>query len=203
MKRTALVLAVIAATVAAPAALSKGPSEAAVSGPGLDGTITISGFGEPGSPTPLGTLVDSGGFFPAVFARTPDPMLASSPADTLGPRYTVRYTLPGPTERPATIVQQLYPYATPAPVTYTAPGQPYWKGQRSHGGWYQGSAALKRALVGAGLPAKAPGTDSGWPPTLIGSIAAAALLAAALTAGVIRRVRRHGGAAGLAPTRTP
>jgi hypothetical protein len=36
------------------------------------------------------------------------------------------------------------------------PGQKFWDGRKTHGGWYRASAALKRVLMRAGLPAKAP-----------------------------------------------
>src|SRR5215212_5779728 len=92
--RTPLIL-VLAAALALPAAASaKGPESATIDGAG--GPIAVTGDGEGGPGTPLGNLVENGGFFAAVFARSPDPMLTERPAGDLGPRYTVTYVVPGP-----------------------------------------------------------------------------------------------------------
>jgi hypothetical protein len=191
MKRlVAVTLALAAAAVVASAALAKGPSAAQVEGPGLKAPILFKGFGEPGDPSAFGQLVEQGGFFPSVFGQSPNPMHTSRPSGDLGPRYTVTYTLPGPNGATSTIVQDVYPYATPAPVTYMRPGQPYWDGGRTYGGWFRGDPALHSALVAAGLPASAPGHGSGWswPATTLTSLGAL-LLAAALLLLIRRRVR--------------
>ena len=54
------------------------------------------------------------------------------------------------------IVQHLYPYAKPVVLTYMKPRQRFWEGDLAHGGWYRANAGLKRMLVRAGLPARAP-----------------------------------------------
>ena len=42
------------------------------------------------------------------------------------------------------------------------PGQSFFDGQRTHGGWFAGSPTLKATLVSAGLPESAPsGTGGG------------------------------------------
>jgi hypothetical protein len=81
-------------------------------------------------------------------------MLAAAPTTELGPRYTITYTLPGPTTRG--LRQDLYPYAAGGSVTYTKPGQPFFDGQRTRGGWYVAPARLKETLVALGLPPTAP-----------------------------------------------
>ena len=183
MKRlTVISLVAVLAAAFTSAALAKGPSAARVDGPGLKGgAIVIKGFGEPGSPSALGQLVEGGGFFAAMFGQTPDPMLTTRPSGDLGPRYRVTFTVPGPTVSPSTIVQDVYPYA-PQPTTYTKPGQPFWDGQRTYGGWFLGTPALKQTLVAAGLPKTEPGAggDWSWPLTTLASIGAAVLLAAIL-----------------------
>ena len=98
----------------------------------------------------------SSGFFPQLFGQTPDPTLATRPRGTLGPRYTVVYIVPGPNGIRSRVLQRLYPYAKPVVLTYMKPGQRFWEGDTAHGGWYRASAGLKRMLVRAGLPARAP-----------------------------------------------
>ena len=160
------VLSLVLLCVAAPAALAKGASEASISGPGLASPITLAGEGQPGGEE-LMAIAEAAGFFPAVFAQTPDPMLAARPAGPLGPRYTVEYTMPGPSNELDTIVQDVYPYASPSPLAYTEPDQPFWTTERTVGGWFVGAAALKNLLVEAGLPGSPPATaaapsDSPW-----------------------------------------
>jgi hypothetical protein len=48
----------------------------------------------------------------------------------------------------------VYPYAKPAPLTYMKPGQRFWNTEQAHGGWFRATAALKKVLVRAGLPAR-------------------------------------------------
>jgi hypothetical protein len=162
MKRLLLTAAVALALPAA--ALAKGPSEAVVTGPGLDDNgLAIAGLGDDSDLT--GLL----GFFPATFGQSPDPMLASAPKGTLGPKYTIRYTVPGPSGSDATIVQDVYPYAEPSPVTYMRPGQPFFDTEKTRGGWYVSTPGLRDVLVRAGLPAETPVTTGGggdrtvWP----------------------------------------
>src|SRR3954454_3152409 len=64
-------LAVVTVLVVAAPALAKGPTRATLSGPGLESAIAVTGEGEGGTGTPLGALVDSGGFFAQVFGETP------------------------------------------------------------------------------------------------------------------------------------
>jgi hypothetical protein len=153
--RRYLVAAALAALVLPALAAAKGPVAASISGPGLDGAIKVRGDGEgPGSA--LGNLAMSSGFFAQMFGQTPDPTLASRPSDTLGARYKVVYVVPGPNNIQSRVVQYLYPYAKPVALTYMKPGQPFWDGERAHGGWFRASAGLKRMLVRAGLSVRAP-----------------------------------------------
>ena len=186
MKRLILILA--AAYLALPAAaLGKGPAAATMDGPGAGG-ITFSGDEGSG---PLGNLTEQSGWFAAVFERTPNPMLASRPTGELGPKYTVTYTVPGPSNDTHTIRQEIYPYAEPAPVTYLAPGQPIFDMQ-TQGGWYQAGPELKDTLVAAGLPASAAAgssDDSSFPTTQV-SLLAFALLVMSAGAMLLRRRAR-------------
>ena len=200
-----LLFILMLALIAPSAALAKGASEATIEGPGLDGAVAIPGNGEGGGGTTLGRLVELSGFFPSVFEQTPNPMLDAKPDVTLGPRYVVRYIMPGPEGQESVLEQELYPYARPYPVSYTQPGQPFWgatsqdaaarrDGQHTFGGWYASTAELTQTLGAIGLPPEAPTADDEgfWSstPNLIGIVAggAAAFLTLAL---VIRRMGKR------------
>lgn len=189
MRQAFLALA-IAALVLPASALGKGPSGASLGGPGTGGGITFPGGGESGG-TPLGDLTRQSGFFPAAFGQEPSPMLAARPKGDLGPKYTITYTVPTPSNGIDEIRQDVYPYADPAPVTYLEPGQAIFDMQ-TRGGWFQADAALKQTLVDAGLPSSAPASASGSSdfPTALLSLLTAFLLAAMATALLIRRRTR-------------
>jgi hypothetical protein len=153
MKRLFVVLVALLALVVTGSASAKGPSEAKITGPGLNSALTIKGVGEGDTSTDLGLLVSEAGFFPQAFGQSPSPLLRAQPND-LGPRYTVTYTVPGPTT--ATLEQDLYPYAAGSPASFMRPGQKFWDSQTTVGGWYRGTAQLKTMLVRAGLPAAPP-----------------------------------------------
>jgi hypothetical protein len=151
MKRQLAIAAVLATALALPAVASaKGPSSASITGPNLDRVLTIRGGGEGGPGTPLGRLVDLGGFFAQMYGQTPDPTLAARPAGTLGPRYKVVYVVPGPNGIESRVVQLAYPFAKPAPLTYMKPGQVYWGVRHAHGGWYS-APGLRSVFVVAGV----------------------------------------------------
>ena len=202
MKMRVIVLggaSTLAALVLAAPALAKGPSEATISGPGLKGggIHLKSGGGDPSSGTPLGDLTEFGGYFPATFGQEPNPMLPKQPKVTLGPRYTVDYKVPGPNGVTATLHQDLYPYAKGGPVTYMPPGQSFFDGQKTRGGWFLAPSSLKTTLVADGLPASVPSGDSGsgwalpWGTT---TLVAGLLLLLALVAAAMRRRPRPAGA---------
>ena len=146
--------AVVVALLLPAAAGAKGPSAATISGPGLSAPLAIEGYGEGDSSTPLGLLVTEGGFFPQVFGQSPNPLLRATPG-RLGSKYFVSYTVPG-SSTADTLRQDLYPYAVGGPVTYMPSNQQFWDNQRTLGGWYRGTVALRTKLVAAGLPAADP-----------------------------------------------
>jgi len=192
MRRLTLLVIAFAALTVVGTASGKGPIAATIDGPGTGGGITLGGSGEPGSDAPLGNFADHAGFFPAVFRRTPDPMLDSSPSSDLGPRYTVTYDVPGPNGREDRVVQDLYPYAADGPVTFTKPGQTIFGTERTRGGWFEAPPALMDTLVEIGLPTTAPtGSPAGdgltfsdvWLPAVL----AFALVLAALGTVIVRR----------------
>jgi hypothetical protein len=185
--------ALVALAVLLPAAaLAKGASEATITGPGLDRPVTLPGEGQPGGEQ-LMELAQEAGFFSAVFRQTPDPMLDSRPSGALGPQYTVRYEMPGPNNELDVLVQEVYPFAQPSPVTFTEPGQRFWTTEETRGGWFVASDVLRTSLVGAGIPETAPrdtdGGDSGWP--VVGVLAAVVAAIAAALALVTRWRRRR------------
>jgi len=187
MRRLIFLLAV--ATLVVPAtALGKGPSGATMEGPGGGGGITFSGDEGSG---PLGNLTQQSGWFAAAFAQEPNPMLAARPQGDLGPKYTVTYTVPGPNNDTFVIRQDIYPYASPGPVTYMAPGQPIFD-METPGGWFQAGPDLKETLVAAGLPETAAAVssdDTSFPTTTV-SLLAFALLFVGATALLLRRRAR-------------
>jgi hypothetical protein len=195
-----------AITLAAPA-LAKGPSQARITGPGLAHAIVVSGNGEPGQSGMLGTLALQTRLFSVMFAPnapTP-PQLHTRPTQaSLGPRYTIIYTVPGlfplPGKQFGQIRQDLYPRAAGGPLVYTPPRQP--GGPVPFSGWFRAGrrlpstlaklgvrprpgtqAALRTRLPAAAHPAAARQAGSQTLPWLVGStaaIAAAALAGAAL-----------------------
>jgi hypothetical protein len=174
------------ASLAVPSfAAAKGPAKATMSGPGINGIRHLSGNSEGGPGTALGALTMEGGFFPQVFGQQPDPTLTGRPKGELGPRYSIRYDVPGPSGS-AVLRQDFYPYARPAPLTYMAPGQTFWGSQETHGGWFTADPSLRSRL---GLPTRPPASTSGethlWRWSGVG--AGALVLGVALALLILRR----------------
>ena len=164
-----LAVVALAALCVATGALAKGATEATINGPGLKKAIVLKSDtgGDPTSGSRLGTLANETGFFPAVFYTQPDPTTRERPKGKLGPKYTVDYVMPGPYGTNSTIRQDLYPYATPYPLSYTKPGQVFWDTHRTHGGWFGAPQELRSDLVSLGLPKQppavsGPGDGSDW-----------------------------------------
>jgi hypothetical protein len=192
MTRLTFLLAAVAAALALPAAaLAKGPSQASITGPGLSKTLSFKGSGE-SSGTPLGNLTLYAGFFPATFGQEPDPMLPARPSGKLGPRFTIRYVVPGPSST-YRLTQYLYPYAKGGAVTYLKPGQPIFD-MRTRGGWFPAGQALKQLLVRAGLPRTAPHTSSGRSLALFAGIGVPGALVLTGAVLLLARRRRQSGA---------
>jgi len=181
----------LAALVATSPAAAKGPSTASLSGPGLDHAIPVNGEGEAGTGTPLGSLVELGGFFPQMFLQVPDSTTRTRPSGDLGPKYRVVYRVPGPGGI-STVVQDVYPYAK-TPATYMRPNERFWGGNRTHGGWFVAGPGLKVTLVAAGLPESPPPPASGgsfpWAWLAVGVLATVVLLALVLSRRRSARLR--------------
>jgi hypothetical protein len=180
MFRLSFVL-VLAALALPAAALAKGPSEGTISGPGFSKTVKVLNDG--GGGTPGDNLAQAAGYFPAAFGQQPDPMLHRKPSGSLGPSYTVVWTVPGNAGR--RIRQVLYPYAKGGGVSYTKPDQPIF-GMGTHGGWYR-DTGLKRTMVALGLPAQAPSSSDDFDWILVAGLALGAVAIVSLV--VLRRQR--------------
>ena len=183
MKRSFVFFFAVAALALPSVAAAKGPDQATITGPGLDSPLSLSGTEGSGD---LGLLVQEVGFFPAAFDQSPDPMLDKRPASRLGPRYQVVYRVPGPHSVADTLRQELYPYAAGGPLSYMKPGQRFWE-QRTRGGWYRGTTALKEMLVKVGLPAKAPASQRTARATQITAAASIGVVFAGLCLLALRR----------------
>jgi hypothetical protein len=194
MKRLVLVAATgaLAALLLPAAALAKGATEATITGPGLGDGITLAGEGDPNGAA-LMRLAESAGFFPSVFVTAPNPMLSTRPTGRLGPRYRITWVMPGPDGGVDKLQQDLYPYATPSALSYMKPGQTYFGGERTVGGWYVGDWTLKNRLVAAGLPETPPsGGGSDFPWTIVAVLAGIAAMLSAVAFGAVRVRRRPG-----------
>ncbi len=181
MKR--LLFLLVAAGLLAPAALAKGPSEATITGPGLGKTLSFKVMGDSAN------LTQYAGFFPSAFGQSPDPMLKGRPDGKLGPKYTIRYLVPGPYGERFRLTQELYPYAKGGALTYMKPGQRIYQ-TRTRGGWYPAGTALKELLVSAGLPRTAPRSSGSNLAMLLGIGAPGAALFAGAAVLVARRRSR-------------
>jgi hypothetical protein len=156
----------VTAAVATPA-LAKGATRASITGPGLARPITVSAQGEalPGQGDTLSSLAEQTGLFTVLFGRgsgTPDePSALRTPpaAASLGPKYTLTYTVPGVTSEPGQtdgrIRQDLYPRAAGGPVIYTQPGQQGFGQPLQATGWLRGTPQLTPTLTRLGVPAGA------------------------------------------------
>ena len=165
--------AAIAVTVAlATPAFAKGTTQASITGPGLAHPVTVSvaagSEALPGQGDALSSLADQTGLFTVLFGpsigdvRMPDmPSRLRPPpaAATLGPKYTVTYTVPGITSVPGQasdqIRQYLYPRAAGGPVIYTLPGQHGFGQPLQATGWLRGTPQLTATLTRLGIPAGA------------------------------------------------
>ena len=209
----------IAVTAAAAApAFAKGATRASITGQGLARPVTVSAQGEalPGQGDPLSTLAGQTGLFTVLFGAgsgTPDepsPLRTPPAAASLGPKYTVTYTVPGVTAEPGQadgqIRQYLYPRAAGGAVIYTPPGQQGFGQPLQATGWLRGTPQLTATLTHFGLragslpsaagfaasvPAAVPASgDTTAPAWLIATIVSAVAIAIAGTALRLRRRSR-------------
>ena len=168
-----VVVAFIAAIPVAPSAFAKGPSQGVITGPGLARPISLTWSDGPTAGPDLSTVVDQSGFFIGMWGGTRG-RLAHRPAGTLGPCYTITYTMTLGSGHSDQVVQYVFPYAEPRPITYMPAHQKYWKTYETEGAWFVpphefGGTLFRQTLIRLGLPENAPsgiqspatGTDVG------------------------------------------
>jgi len=182
----------VAAAVATPA-LAKGATQASITGPGLARPVTISAQGEalPGQSDTLSSLAGQTGLFTVLFgpgSGTPDepsPLRTPPAAASLGPRYTLTYTVPGVTNGPGQpagqVRQYLYPRAAGGPMIDTPPGQQGFGQPLQATGWLRGTPQLTATLTRLGVPAGAslPSSPVSTAPVSTAPVSAAPAPAAA------------------------
>ncbi|HEY2305332.1 MAG TPA: hypothetical protein VGI05_05565 [Streptosporangiaceae bacterium] len=214
----AAAMSIAAAITLATPALAKGPSQARITGPGLAHAIVVSGNGEPGQPGRLSAIAVQTGLFTVLFGanasvppQRPQQLRTPPPKASLGPRYTIIYTVPGVTPQPGEqfgrIRQDLYPRAAGGPLLYTPPGQQGFGAPLAVTGWLRAGPRLPRTLAQLGVPPPA-GTraasqahpvpaahpvaaQQAGSRTLPWLIASAAAIAAAALAGTVLLLRHR------------
>jgi hypothetical protein len=148
----ALALSVVGALWTDPA-LAKGPTRAVIRGPGLETPIVV-GYRSARTSDVFATLVARSGIFQGLWCVDCGGAAAGRPPGPLGPRFTVTYTLELDRvrhDRVDHVVQLLFPYAQPRPVTFVHRGQPFDLGTTG-GGWYIARPSLRGLLRGLGVP---------------------------------------------------
>jgi hypothetical protein len=182
-------------------AMAKGPSQGIITGPGLADPIRLR---EPGARTigaDLARVVELSGFCVGAWGGDDHGRVAQPPFGYLGPRYTITYAMGLSDRDPDRIVQYVYPFAEPVPITHMPPQQKYWGSNETVGAWYAARIGLRKTLIGLGLPASDASLRSagrgiataviarheGSIPT--GSLATTVVLVLAFAAIVMRRPR--------------
>jgi hypothetical protein len=160
MKRSLIALAAIPLVlVMASAAQAKGamPQSAQLSGPGLDKPMsfgpTSSGRSGPGQDGNLNLLATETRLFETLFGDR----VGSAPSSTLGPRYTITWTMqrelsPGKT---FDVHSDLYPFAKGGAVMFTHGGQKVRDTAGTHilhSGWARANPVITDNLLAWGLP---------------------------------------------------
>lgn len=129
-----------------PAAHAKGPAGGWIEGAGFDGVVNISQPGELGQGTPVSKLVEVIGFFDLAFGES-KLVLDEQPTKLLGDSIvTITWDM---LER-STITQHIYLDAEGGPVTHIAPGQTFWDGWETVGGWMVVTGDLATPLIALG-----------------------------------------------------
>lgn len=155
---TTTVLLLASATMAS---AKLGFDQVTLSGPGLDVAVQLRP--DPDHFLDVMLVAEHSGFYKQLACqRCASRMTVPWPED-LGPRYVLTYSMPssfGPNEEVRTrdlIVQYVYPYAEPSPITFMPSHQDSPGGVSSVGGWFVADQALTRELEVFG--AQAPSND--------------------------------------------
>jgi hypothetical protein len=134
-----------------------------VTGPGLDLDGSVHLRPDRDHFLDMMLVVEHSGFYRQLACRRCASRMTVPWPEDLGPRYVLMYSMPssfGPNEEVRTrdlIVQYVYPYAEPSPVTFMPSHQDSPGGVSSVGGWFVADQALTRELEVFG--AQAPGDD--------------------------------------------
>ncbi len=147
-RRIVLLLAVaLVVVLQVPAAHAKGPAGGLIEGAGVDGVINVAQPGELGQGTPMSRLVEVVGFFDLTFGESKK-VLTEQPTKFLGKcLITITWDM---TER-SSITQHIYLDAVGGPVTHVAPGQTFWDGWETVGGWMVVTGDLATPLIELGV----------------------------------------------------
>lgn len=147
-RRIVLLLAVaLVVVLQVPAAHAKGPAGGVIEGTGIDGVINVAQPGELGQGTPMSRLVEVVGFFDLTFGES-KLVVAEQPTKTLGDSViTITWDM---LER-SSITQHIYLDAEGGPVTHVAPGQSFWDGWETVGGWMVVTGDLATPLIELGV----------------------------------------------------
>ena len=184
MIRFLLTAAALVGLLAPTGASAKGPIEASLAGPGLDAPVLVAlayeGPADDPRRAPLEHLALATGRMTAVltgaslesFEAATRRLRVARPTGDLGPRFTLTYRFEGPGGGDE-IVQDVYPYAEPRPVTYLAPDQLL----HTQGSWFVADEGLEHALVEAGLPPASSGGGGGFVWAALALLAAGAAAA--------------------------
>jgi hypothetical protein len=129
---------------------AKGVTMVTVSGPGLPQPLRIGGRADSPGSTLAASVANESGVLSQAISDSSLPVDANPPDGDLGPRYRAAYTFV--TDAAVVIRQDVYPFATPGPVTFASPGQQWSGGKVSRGGWFRAEPQLTQLLVSAGLP---------------------------------------------------
>ena len=188
----------------APAASAKlGFDQVTLTGPGLRSPVQLRP--DPEDFADVMVVVEHSGFYKQLACQRCASRMTVPWPDDLGPRYVLTYAMPssfGPNDEVLTrdlVVQYVYPYAEPDPVTFMPPDQQSPGGWKSVGGWFVADQALTRELEVFG--ARAPRNEGISDPAadqvagrqfITASTVLVALVAVVILASLARRQRRRG-----------
>jgi hypothetical protein len=198
----AFVVLVLALMLSGPWTLAKGVDRVAISGPGLPRPIEVTPVDERTSAT-FSLLKFYAAIDNVLIPELPGDLAAAPPAGDLGPKYMLTWYLPGGGPNDNTVVQDLYPYATAAPVLYTPP-----QANVVRTGWHFSADPLRDVLISVGLPPSArqppssvasqppqpatpAGTDSTGLPVVVAATVAGIAVAALVGGAALIAARRR------------
>jgi hypothetical protein len=100
-------------------------------------------------------LVERTGLYETLYEAGSIVLTGGAPTTDLGPRVVLTWRLPTSSTEAASIVQEVYPYASVGPVVHTRPGQLGLPGQVTDGGWHRAPPSLVTTMQRIGVPSRA------------------------------------------------